>query len=171
MERSGEPLPLLPALRALDVLADPTRRLLVWTLRWGPLTVSELCEATGRRQPLLSKHLRVLREAGLVKATLVGGDGRQRLYDLRRDPLAELEAWLADIRTDWRQRTRLVPADPDYYKHPDPFANRTTRGTRRRRAPSSRYRDQDGQRVWTEEQLERAWPPLDARPTGADGPT
>jgi DNA-binding transcriptional ArsR family regulator len=159
MERSAESLSPLPALRALDVLADPTRRLLVWTLRWGPLSVSEMCEATGRNQPLLSKHLRVLRDAGLVEATSAGRDRRQRLYDLRREPLAELEAWLADIRADWRQRTRLLPADPDYYKHPDPFANRTTRGTRRWRAPSNRYRDEDGRRIWTEEQLERAWPP------------
>jgi DNA-binding transcriptional ArsR family regulator len=160
MDRLPEPLPLLPALRALDVLADPTRRQLLWLLRRGPRTVSELCAAAGKRQPLLSKHLRVLREAGLVEAaTHAGADRRQRLYDLRREPLAELEAWLADIRADWHQRTRLAPADPDYYKHPDPFANRTTRGTRRKRAPSNRYRDQDGQHIWTDEQLERAWPP------------
>ena len=59
---------------------------------------------------------------------------------------------------DWRQRTRLAPFDADYYKHPDPFANTTTRGTRRKRAPSKRYRDEDGRRVWTDEQLKRAWP-------------
>jgi len=161
MDRSPELPLLLPPLRALDVLADPTRRLLLWLLRCGPLSVSELCEISGSRQPLLSKHLRVLREAGLVEATLAGGDRRQRLYDLRREPLVELEAWLADIRAEWRQRTRLVPADPDYYKHQNPFANTTTRGTRRRRASSNRYRDQDGRRVWTEEQLDRVWPPSD----------
>jgi LmbE family N-acetylglucosaminyl deacetylase len=111
-----------------------------------------------QRQPLLSKHLRILREAGLVEATLGGADRRRRVYDLRREPLAELEAWLADIRADWHHRTRLAPVDPDYYKHPDPFANTTTRGTRRKRAPSNRYRDQDGGRTWTDEQLERAWP-------------
>jgi DNA-binding transcriptional ArsR family regulator len=159
MDRSPEPLWVLPALRALDVLADPTRRRLLWLLRQGPMAVSELSAATGRRQPQVSKHLRVLRGAGLVEATPVGSDRRRRLYDLRREPLAELEAWLADIRAEWRQRTRLVPADPDYYKHPDPFANTTTRGDRRKRAPSKRYRDEDGRRLWTAEQLERAWPP------------
>ena len=165
MDRSPDPPLPLPALRALDVLADPTRRQLLWLLRRGPFTVSELCAAAGKRQPLLSKHLRVLREAGLVDATNAGGDRRQRLYDLRREPLAELEAWLADIRADWHQRTRLAPADSDYYKHPNPFANRTTRGTRRKRAPSNRYRDQHGQRIWTDEQLERAWPPERPAPT------
>lgn len=168
MERSPEPLPLPSALRALDVLADPTRRVILWLLRRGPLTVSDLCTATGRRQPLLSKHLRVLREAGLVEATLAGGDRRQRLYDLRREPLAELEAWLADIRADWHQRTRLTPVDPDYYKHLDPFGNTTTRGTRRKRAPSNRYRDHDGMRTWTNDQLERAWPSEGWAPTSGD---
>jgi len=158
MDRLHEPLSLLPALRALDVLADPTRRHLVWLLRRGPLAVSELSAATGERQPQVSKHLRVLREAGLVEAWPASGDRRRRLYDLRREPFAELEAWLADIRADWRQRTRLAPFDADYYKHPDPFANTTTRGTRRKRAPSKRYRDEDGRRVWTDEQLKRAWP-------------
>jgi DNA-binding transcriptional ArsR family regulator len=168
MDRSPELRSLLPALRALDVLADPTRRWLLWLLRQGPLSVSELCAATGKRQPLLSKHLRVLREAGLVEATLSGVDRRTRHYNLRREPLAELEAWLADIRADWHQRTRLVPADPDYYKHADAFANTTTRGTRRKRAPSNRYRDQDGMRAWTDQQLERAWPPEGLTSTSHD---
>jgi DNA-binding transcriptional ArsR family regulator len=168
MDRSLNPPSLLPPLRALDVLGDPTRRHLLWLLRRGPLTVSDVCAATGKGQPLISKHLRVLREAGLVEATHADGDRRQRLYDLRREPLAELETWLADIRADWRQRTRLAPADPDYYKHPDPYANTTTRGTRRKRAPSNRYRDQNGRRIWTDQQLERAWPPIVAAPASSD---
>jgi DNA-binding transcriptional ArsR family regulator len=63
--------------------------------------VGEIVEATGLTQPGTSKHLRVLREAGLVE---VRPDGRRRLYALRPEPLAELDAWLAPYRRHWAGR-------------------------------------------------------------------
>lgn len=129
---------LLPPLRALDVLAEPTRRLIVQLLAHQPATVTELARLLGQSQPRVSKHLRALREAGLVQANVSPADGRVRVYDLRRDQLAELEAWLADIRADWRRRTRHTPLEPDYYKHPGPGINNTTRGTPRQRYPPTK---------------------------------
>ena len=61
-------------------------------------------------------------------------------------------------------RSREEPS----YKHPDPVANTTTRGTRRKRARSNRYRDENGRRLWADEQLERAWPPIVAAPARSD---
>ena len=129
---------LLPSLRALDVLAEPSRRLILQLLAQQPATVTELARRLKQSQPLVSKHLRVLREAGLVEASVSPADGRVRVYDLRRHQLAELEAWLADLRATWHRRTRHTPLDPDYYKHPGPGVNRTTRGTPRQRYPRTK---------------------------------
>ena len=79
----------------LHVLAEPHRRQLLDLVRDHPRAVGELVEATGLSQPGTSKHLRVLRDAGLVE---VRPDGRRRLYVLRPEPLAELDAWLAPYR-------------------------------------------------------------------------
>jgi len=87
------------AIAALDVLAEPHRRQILDLVRDRPRPVGELVAATGLTQPGTSKHLRVLREAGLVE---VRPDGRRRLYALRPEPLAELDAWLAPYRKFWR---------------------------------------------------------------------
>ncbi len=79
----------------LDALAEPHRRRILDLVREGPRPVGELVAATGLTQPGTSKHLRVLREAGLVE---VRPDGRRRLYALRPEPLAELDAWLEPYR-------------------------------------------------------------------------
>jgi DNA-binding transcriptional ArsR family regulator len=70
-------------------------------VRDGPRPVGEIVEAIGLTQPGTSKHLRVLREAGLLE---VRPDGRRRLYALRLEPLAELDAWLAPYRRLWASR-------------------------------------------------------------------
>jgi DNA-binding transcriptional ArsR family regulator len=84
---------------ALEVLAEPHRRRILDALRQGELPVGALVEELGSSQPLVSKHLRVLREAGLVEARV---DGQRRLYRLRPEPLAELDAWLEPYRQLWR---------------------------------------------------------------------
>jgi DNA-binding transcriptional ArsR family regulator len=84
-----------------SALADPHRRTLVELLRQRPRPVGELVELTGLTQPGTSKHLRVLREAGLVQAR---ADAQRRVYQLDAAPLAELEAWLAPYRQLWEQR-------------------------------------------------------------------
>jgi DNA-binding transcriptional ArsR family regulator len=81
-----------------NALADPHRRTMVELLRQRPRTVGELVERTGLSQPGTSKHLRVLRDAGLVRARV---DAQWRIYELRPAPLAELDAWLAPYRRMW----------------------------------------------------------------------
>lgn len=84
-----------------EVLAEPTRRDILDLLRRRPRSVSELVDELGRSQPGTSKHLRVLREAGLVR---VRPDGTRRVYEVRDVPLRELDAWLAPFRKQWTKR-------------------------------------------------------------------
>jgi len=86
-------------LTAFDVLGDPTRRRVLDLLRDDDHTVTELVDALDMSQPAVSKHLRVLRDAGLVAARV---DGPRRVYSLRPEPLAELDAWLTPYRKFWR---------------------------------------------------------------------
>lgn len=81
-----------------EVLAEPTRRRVLDLLREQPRPVGELVELLGMSQPGVSKHLRVLREAGLVR---VRQDAQRRWYELRLEPLAEIDAWLAPYRAMW----------------------------------------------------------------------
>lgn len=81
-----------------EVLAEPSRRKILDLLLERPRLVGELTEQLGLSQPGTSKHLQVLREAGLVQ---VRQDGRRRWYALRSEPLAELDAWLAHYRHLW----------------------------------------------------------------------
>jgi DNA-binding transcriptional ArsR family regulator len=81
-----------------EVLAEPTRRRILDLLRGGPRLVGELTQELGLTQPGTSKHLRVLREAGLVQ---VRPEAQRRWYELRPEPLAEIDAWLAPYRRLW----------------------------------------------------------------------
>jgi len=92
-----------------EVLAEPRRRQILDLVRDGERSVGELVGALAMSQPAVSKHLRVLREAGLVEARV---DEQRRLYRLRPGPLRELDAWLAPYRWAWdasldRLETRL----------------------------------------------------------------
>jgi DNA-binding transcriptional ArsR family regulator len=82
------------------VLAEPTRRDILDLLRDGERPVGDLVDRLRLSQPAVSKHLRVLREAGLVD---VRPDAQRRLYRLRAEPLAEMDAWLAPYRRLWTQ--------------------------------------------------------------------
>lgn len=82
-------------LQVLEVIAEPTRRRILDHVRERDRSVGELVELTGMHQPGVSRHLRVLREAGLVD---VRTDAQRRIYRLRAEPLAELDAWLAPYR-------------------------------------------------------------------------
>jgi DNA-binding transcriptional ArsR family regulator len=83
---------------ALAVIAEPTRRRIVDALRRSESTVSDLVTALGMSQPAVSKHLRVLREAGVVSARTAA---QQRIYRLEPGPFRELDAWLAPYRGLW----------------------------------------------------------------------
>jgi DNA-binding transcriptional ArsR family regulator len=85
---------------AVEALAQPTRRRILDLLRDGERPVGELVDRLGVSQPAVSKHLRVLREVGLVG---VRSDAQRRLYRVRPEPLEELDAWLAPYRRMWSQ--------------------------------------------------------------------
>jgi DNA-binding transcriptional ArsR family regulator len=86
---------------AFNALAEPARREILELLRRRERPVGELVERLELSQPGVSKHLRALREAGLVR---VRPDGQRRWYGLRAEPLAELDAWLAPYREFWGGR-------------------------------------------------------------------
>jgi DNA-binding transcriptional ArsR family regulator len=79
-------------------LADPHRRAMVELLRERPRAVGELVELTGLTQPGTSKHLRVLREAGLVSSRT---EAQRRVYALEARPFVALDAWLEPYRRMW----------------------------------------------------------------------
>jgi DNA-binding transcriptional ArsR family regulator len=83
----------------IEVLAEPSRRDLLDALRDGEQSVNALVHRLGLSQPSVSKHLKVLRDAGLVD---VRPDGQRRLYRLRAEPLMELDEWLEPYRQLWR---------------------------------------------------------------------
>jgi DNA-binding transcriptional ArsR family regulator len=84
-----------------ETLSDPTRRRILDLLRVRERSVGELVELLKLSQPGVSKHLRVLREAGLVQ---VRQDAQRRWYELRTAPLVEVEAWLEPYRRLWANR-------------------------------------------------------------------
>jgi DNA-binding transcriptional ArsR family regulator len=84
-----------------EVLAEPTRRRILDLLRERERSVGELVDRLTISQPGVSKHLRVLREAGLVE---VRTDAQRRWYGLRPEPLSEVDAWLAPYRRLWAGR-------------------------------------------------------------------
>jgi DNA-binding transcriptional ArsR family regulator len=84
-----------------EVIAEPSRRRVLDLLLQQDRTVGELVDALHMSQPAVSKHLRVLREAGLVEARV---DAQRRVYRLRPEPLADVDAWLEPYRRFWRDR-------------------------------------------------------------------
>src|SRR3954468_10362207 len=84
-----------------QMLADPTRRRIVAALREGELQVGDVVEKAGIHQSGVSRHLRILSEAGFVS---MRPDGQRRLYALKAEPFRELDEWLAQYRTLWEAR-------------------------------------------------------------------
>lgn len=96
------PFGYLPGMdAALHALSDESRRTVLEALRNGPATVSELATLLPIARPGVSRHLRVLREAGLVK---VRQDAQWRVYKLQPEPLAEVHEWLGHYQALWEQR-------------------------------------------------------------------
>jgi DNA-binding transcriptional ArsR family regulator len=85
----------------LRALADESRRTMLDTLTGGPATAGQLAALLPIARPGVSRHLRVLREAGLVE---VRQQAQRRVYSLRPQPLAEVDEWLARYRALWQQR-------------------------------------------------------------------
>jgi DNA-binding transcriptional ArsR family regulator len=84
-----------------ELVAEPSRRRILDLLRERARSVGELVQLLGLSQPGVSKHLRLLREAGLVR---VRRDGQRRWYELEPEPLAELDEWLEPYRRLWDER-------------------------------------------------------------------
>jgi DNA-binding transcriptional ArsR family regulator len=88
--------------QTLAALAEPTRRRVVELLRAGPRRAGELAQVTGVSAPLMSRHLRLLRDHGLVEAGHEDPrDSRIRMYHLRREAFDELRGWLAQVEAFW----------------------------------------------------------------------
>lgn len=101
-----------------EVLAEPHRRRILDLLRHGERPVGDLVDMLRASQPAVSKHLRVLRDAGLVEARV---DAQRRLYRVRAEPLRQLDDWLAPYRAMWASHldaleshlTEMDPGSPD----------------------------------------------------------
>src|ERR1700737_5274781 len=100
-------------METLRALAEPNRFQIVELLLDGPRPVGDLVPQLGLRQPQVSKHLRVLSEAGLVDVRV---DAQRRIYALRPAPLQELEVWLERYRSLWEGNFQRLDALLDEMK-------------------------------------------------------
>lgn len=101
---------VMTAQSAFEIVAEPTRRRILDLLLTGERPVGDLVTGLGMSQPGVSRHLRVLRDAGLVTSRT---DAQRRLYSVSPAPLAELDAWLAPYRRLWAQRLDQLAAHLD----------------------------------------------------------
>lgn len=92
------------------VIAEPSRRRIMDRLLRSDSSVSQLVDELGMSQPLVSKHLRTLRDSGLVRVKVVA---QRRIYSLEAGPLAEVDEWLSDYRAKWN---RHIDALDEYLK-------------------------------------------------------
>ncbi len=104
----------------LHALADPTRRRVVELLGSGPRRAGELAEGVGMAATTMTRHLRTLREAGLVDVVAVEDDARGRVYSLRQDRIVALRAWVDQVSAHWSEQLGSFKA----------HAERTTRRRR-----------------------------------------
>jgi DNA-binding transcriptional ArsR family regulator len=96
---------------AFEVVAEPHRRRILELLRVGERPVGDLVDELALSQPSVSKHLRVLRDAGLVD---VRHDAQRRLYRLVPEPLVEIDEWLTPFREAWARRLDALEAHLDH---------------------------------------------------------
>jgi DNA-binding transcriptional ArsR family regulator len=107
----------------LRALADESRRTVLETLSDGPATAGELAALLPIARPGVSRHLRVLREAGLVE---VRQEAQRRIYSLRLEPLAEIDEWLGRYRVLWQQRLGALHTEVARGKHERKRERRST---------------------------------------------
>jgi DNA-binding transcriptional ArsR family regulator len=99
------------------VIAEPNRRAILNLLVASQRSVGEIERQLGMTQPVVSKHLRVLRDAGFVEATV---DAQRRLYRLKPEPLQEVDAWLAPFRELWTKHIDALESYLDRMDTPPP---------------------------------------------------
>lgn len=90
-----------PTVDPFHAVADPTRRAILDRLRSGEAPVTELASGFAMSRPAVSKHLRVLRDARLVRERRGGADGRQRIYSITPAPLGEVASWVQGYADFW----------------------------------------------------------------------
>src|SRR5882757_4202851 len=104
-------------MESFEIIAEPNRRAILSLLVSSQQSVGEIERRLRMTQPTVSKHLRVLREAGFVEATV---DAQRRLYRLRPEPLQELDAWLAPFRELWSTHVDALERHLDRIDPPKP---------------------------------------------------
>lgn len=109
-----------------EIIAEPSRRAILSLLVKQQQSVGEIERRLRMPQPTVSKHLRVLREAGFVESTV---DAQRRLYRLKPEPFQEMDVWLAQFRRFWSAHVDALERHLDRMDRPTP----TKRKTRRRR--------------------------------------
>ena len=110
-----------------DIIAEPNRRAILSLLLSSQQSVGEIERRLGMPQPTVSKHLRVLREAGFVESTV---DAQRRLYRLRPEPLQELDAWLVPFRRFWSAHVDALERHLDRMDQSTRTKKKATRGRR-----------------------------------------
>ena len=100
-----------------EIIVEPKRRAILGLLVSSPQSVGEIERQLRMSQPTVSKHLRVLRDAGFVEATV---DAQRRLYSLRPEPLQELDAWLAPFRRFWSEHVEALERHLDRMEQATP---------------------------------------------------
>src|SRR2546430_13096947 len=106
------------------IIAEPNRRAILSSVPSWQQSVGAMERRVRMAQPALSKHLRVLREAGFVESTV---DGQRRLYRLKPKPLQEVDAWLAPFRRLWSAHLDALERHLDRMEQPKPTQGKTRR--------------------------------------------
>src|SRR5678815_2119780 len=107
-----------------DIIAEPNRRAILSLLIAAEQSVGEIERQLGMPQPAVSKHLRVLRDAGFVESTV---DAQRRLYRLKPEPLQEVDAWLAQFRRFWSAHIDALERHLDRMDQSTPKKRKTRR--------------------------------------------
>ena len=111
-----------------EVIAEPNRRAILNLLASSQQSVGEIERQLGMPQPAVSKHLRVLREAGFVESTV---DAQRRLYRLKPEPLQEIDAWLTPFRRFWSAHVDALERHLDRMEQSTPTKTKLTGKTTR----------------------------------------
>ena len=114
-----------PMESAFAIIAEPNRRAILRLLVSSQQSVGEIERRLRMPQPAVSKHLRVLREAGFVESTV---DAQRRLYRLKPEPLQEVAAWLAPFRRFWSAHVDALERHLDRMDQATPTRRKTRRG-------------------------------------------
>jgi DNA-binding transcriptional ArsR family regulator len=113
-----------------DIIAEPNRRAILSLLVMSEQSVGEIERELGMPQPTVSKHLRVLRDAGFVESTV---DAQWRRYRLTPEPLQQLDAWLEPFRRFWSAHVDALERHLDRMDDPPRSKKKTKKTTRRRK--------------------------------------